>query len=272
MARFDGKTIFITGAARGQGREHALRFAAEGAAVIAVDVPARRVAGDDTPTGLDETAALVRELGGRVLTAEADVRDLAALTRVAAEGAAEFGAIDVVLANAAIETFAPIGELDEDRWDDVVDINLGGVYKTVKATLPHFPEAGGAIIITGSYCGIRGTVDEVHYVASKHGAVGVMKALANELGPRGIRVNIVHPGLVWTPMVNNSHFFTVMRPDIENPTKEDVAAVVKDLNPLGVPWVEVSDISNAMLFLASADARYITGVELAVDAGMAGKA
>lgn len=272
MARFDGKVVFVTGAARGQGREHALRFAAEGAAIIAVDLAPPRTGSGDAPSGLAETAAAVRALGARIVTAEADVRDLEALSAVAASGAEELGPIDVVLANAAIETFAPIESLEESAWRDVIDINLGGVYKTIKAVLPHFRESGGAIIITGSYCGIRGTVDEVHYVASKHGAVGVMKALANELGPRGIRVNIVHPGLVWTPMVNNSHFFRVMRPDVENPTKEDVAEVVRELNPLGVPWVEVVDISNAMLFLASDDARYITGVEVAVDAGMANKA
>jgi (+)-trans-carveol dehydrogenase len=208
VGRVEGKVAFITGAARGQGRSHALRLAEEGADIIAVDI-CQDVAtvpyGGATEADLAETVKQVEALDRRIVAQQADVRDLGALQRAVDEGLSQFGHIDVVCANAGIASFAPALELSEEVWQDVVDINLTGVWKTVKATAPSMVERGqgGSIILTSSIAGLIAFPNLAHYTAAKHGVTGLMRTLAVELAPQHIRVNSVHPTTVDTPMVSN---------------------------------------------------------------------
>ena len=272
MGRMDGKVAFITGAARGQGRSHALRLAQEGAEIIAVDlcrpvetVPYEMPSSDD----LAETAKLVEELDRRIVAREADVRDLSQLQAVVQEGISEFGHIDVVCANAGIGTVAPAMEMDEQTWQEMIDINLTGVWKTIKAAVAPMVERrqGGAVIITSSVAGLTGFPNLAHYVAAKHGVVGLMRTLTQELAPYMIRVNTVNPTTVDTKMVMSEFFYRLVRPDLENPTREDMGEAFTGLNALPIPWVDPIDISNAVLFLASDESRYVTGLTMTVDAG-----
>ncbi|AHY46984.1 oxidoreductase, SDR family [Rubrobacter radiotolerans] len=272
MARLEGKVAFITGAARGQGRAHALRLAEEGADIVVCDI-CRDVASVGYPLGteeeLSETARLVEDLDQRVVSRQADVRDGEQLAAVVEEGISEFGRIDIVCANAGIATFGPSWELSEETWQDMIDTNLTGVWETCRAVIPHMIERGegGSIIITSSTAGIMGLANVGHYVAAKHGVVGLMKTLANELAPHMIRVNTVHPTSVDTPMIHNETTYGLFMPHLESPTREDAAGAFATLNALPIPWVEARDISNAVLWLASDDARYVTGQQLKVDAG-----
>jgi SDR family mycofactocin-dependent oxidoreductase len=260
-----GKVVVITGAARGTGRAHCGRFADEGADVIALDVPA---AADQ----LRDTAREVENRGRRAVTGLADVSDLEILTAAIDTGVAELRRLDVVVANAGIHIpGGPSWELDPRDWHRTLDINLTGVWHTVKAAVPHIGDQGGSVVIISSTNGIRGTVNSAHYTASKHAVVGLARTLANELGPRGIRVNTVHPGPVATPMVLNEEMFRRLRPDLDNPTAADAAEVLRARNLLPVPWVEPVDVANAVVFLASDEARYITGTQLVVDAGLTQK-
>jgi SDR family mycofactocin-dependent oxidoreductase len=272
----DGKVAFITGAARGQGRSHALRLAEEGAEIIAVDLcqpidtaPYAMPTVDD----LAETAKLVEEFDRRVVAREADVRDLRQLERAVQEGVSEFGHIDVVCANAGIASFAPTLDMDEHVWDQMIDINLTGVWKTIKAAVKPMVERrqGGAVIITSSVAGLFGFPNLAHYSAAKHGVVGLMRVLAQELAPYMIRVNTVNPTTVNTPMIMSDAIYKLFRPDLENPTQADMSEGLLGLNLLPIPWVEPVDISNAVLWLASDEARYVTGVALPVDAGFCQK-
>jgi SDR family mycofactocin-dependent oxidoreductase len=259
------KVVVITGAARGTGRTHCARFAAEGADVIALDMPA-------LADELDVTAREIEAQGRRCVTGIADVSALETLTSAIDRGVAELGRLDVVVANAGVHIpGAPSWELDPQVWQRTLDINLTGVWHTVRASVPHIGDQGGSIIIISSTNGIRGTPNTAHYTASKHAVVGLARTLANELGPRSIRVNTVHPGPVATPMVLNEQMYRKLRPDLDNPTAEDAAEVLKARNLLPVPWVEPVDIANAVVFLASDQARYITGTQLVVDAGLTQK-
>jgi (+)-trans-carveol dehydrogenase len=265
-----GKVAFITGAARGQGRSHAIRLAQEGADIIAVDicedVPGVPYAGA-TEADLDQTVKEVESLDRRIVAQKADVRDLSALQAAVDEGMAQFGHIDVVCANAGIGTFGPAMELSEDDWQTMLDINLTGVWKTVKAAAKPMVERGegGSIILTSSTAGLAAFPNLAHYVAAKHGVVGLMRTLAVELAPLRIRVNSVHPTTVDTPMVQNPAMYELF--GMPGATREQVAEGFKPLNALPIPWVDPVDISNAVLFLASDEARYVTGVTLPVDAG-----
>jgi SDR family mycofactocin-dependent oxidoreductase len=260
-----GKVVVVTGAARGTGRVHCQRFAEEGADVIAIDFPA---AADD----LQGTASEVESRGRRCVTGQADVAELEAMTAVIGTGVAELGRLDVVIANAGVHTAgAPAWELDPQVWQRTLDINLTGVWHTVRAGVPHIGADGGSVVIISSTNGIRGSANTAHYTASKHAVVGLARTLANELGPRRIRVNTVHPGAVATPMVLNEKTFRRLRPDLANPTAEDAAEVLMARNLLPVPWVEPVDIANAVVFLASDQGRYITGTQLVVDAGLTQK-
>jgi (+)-trans-carveol dehydrogenase len=276
MGRVEGKVAFVTGAARGQGRSHALRLAEEGADIIAIDV-CRQLASVpypmSTPDDLAETVKLVEDLDRRIVVREADVRDSAQLADVVAEGVAELGRLDIIVANAGIGSVAPALELEEDVWQEMIDVNLTGVWKTLKAAVPPMIEAGngGSVIMTSSVAGLRGFPNLAHYVAAKHGVVGLMKTLAQELAPHMIRVNTVNPTTVDTPMVMNDMFYTLVRPDLEQPGREDMGEAFTGLNILPVPWVETIDISNAVLWLASDEARYVTGLALPVDAGFCQK-
>jgi SDR family mycofactocin-dependent oxidoreductase len=265
MPTLAGKVALVTGASRGTGRAHCERFADAGADVIAVDIDAMQ---DE----LGCTAASVRERERRCVAGLADVRNLHVLSEVVDAAVAELGRLDVVVANAGIHPpGAPTWELSEKAWRDTLDVNVTGVWHTVKGAARHFGDDGGSIVIISSTSGIRGTANSAHYTASKHAVVGLARTLANELGPRRIRVNTVHPGAVATPMVRNAATYRRLCPDIEDPTEADAARVLAARHLLPVPWVEPVDVANAVVFLASDDARYITGTELVVDAGLTQK-
>lgn len=273
MGRFDGKVAFVTGAARGQGRSHAVALAREGADVIAVDACAPVGSAPypmADPADLDDTVRQVEALDRRILATRADVRDQDALSTAVAKGVAEFGRLDVVVANAGILSIGQSWEIPESTWQDMIDVNLTGVWRTTKAAIPHMIDAGngGAIVLISSIAGLRGAQFIGHYVAAKHGVVGLMRTMAQELGPHRIRVNSIHPMQVDTPMVQNAATYERYRPDLQNPTREDFGAASATTNLLGIPWAESADISNALLFLASDDARYVTGATLPVDAGL----
>jgi SDR family mycofactocin-dependent oxidoreductase len=273
--RVEGKVAFITGAARGQGRSHAVRLAEEGADIIAVDIAedidsVRRFYHGATEADLAETVKLVEALDRRIVATKADVRDYAALKQALDDGVAELGHVDIVSANAGIFVFGEPAQLvSEQDWQDVIDINLTGVWHTVKAVIPHLIEqgTGGSIVLTSSTAGLKGTPNVAQYTASKHGVVGLMRTLALELAPHSIRVNSVHPTGVATDMILNEPTFRLFLPDTEHPTRQQAAEAFVTTNALPVPWVEPRDISNAVLWLASDEARYVTGVTLPVDAG-----
>ncbi|WP_072807449.1 mycofactocin-coupled SDR family oxidoreductase [Rhodococcoides yunnanense] len=276
MGRLDGKVAFVTGAARGQGRSHAVELAREGADVIAVDIahdlPDLGLAYQlGSAEELAVTAAEVRALGRRIITAECDVRDAVSLGAALAAGVAEFGRLDIVAANAGIGANpTPAHDTAEDAWAHQLDVNLTGVWKTCSVAIPHLVEAGrgGSIILTSSMAGLRGYRNMASYSAAKHGVVGLMRSLAAELAEHSIRVNSVHPTQVDTPMLMNDAVFQAFRPDLEHPTRDDFAVASQNMHALPLPWVESVDVSRAVLFLASEDARYITGVALPIDAGL----
>ncbi len=272
MGRVEGKVAFVTGAARGQGRSHAVRLAEEGADIIAVDVCAQTATAPmpmATPEDLAETVRLVEALDRRIIAAEVDVRDFAAMDAAVQEGVAQLGRLDILCANAGIASYGLAHEMSEATWQDTIDTNLTGVWHAAKATVPHLIAGGrgGSMILTSSTAGIRAYQHMGHYTAAKHGVIGLMKTLALELAPYMIRVNTVNPTTVNTPLVHNEPTYSLFAPDLVNPTMEDVAPRFQAMNTLPIPWVEPVDISNAVLFLASDEARYITGSTLIVDAG-----
>jgi SDR family mycofactocin-dependent oxidoreductase len=273
MRRFEGLVAVITGAARGQGRNHAVRLAQEGADIIAIDncaaVPGVAYP-PATPADLAETVALVESLDRRAVSSQVDVRDMPRLQQAVDEGVARLGRLDIVAVNAGISsTFQPATELTEQSWNDMIDINLTGAWHTVKAAVPHLISGGrgGAVIITSSAAGLRGYPNIAHYASSKHGLVGLMRALALELAPHGIRVNSLHPTQVETDMIMNDAMYRLLRPDLDNPGRDDMAVASQTMHALPVPWVQSDDVSNALLFLASQESRYVTGVALPIDAG-----
>jgi SDR family mycofactocin-dependent oxidoreductase len=256
------KVVMVTGAARGTGRAHCERFADEGADVIAIDVTA-------AVEELRYTAAEVEKRGRRCVTGLADVTDLDALTAAVDAGVADLGRLDVIVANAGIHSAgAATWELTEQAWRHTLDVNLTGVWHTVKAAASHMGDEGGSIAIISSTNGLHGTANTAHYTASKHAVVGLARTLANELGSQRIRVNTVHPGAVGTAMTLNEATFKRLRPDLDKPTADDVADVLAVRHLLPVPWIEPVDVANAVVFLASDEARYITGTQLVVDAGL----
>lgn len=285
--RFEGKVAFITGGGHGQGRIHAVRFAEEGADVVVVDVCQQVDSAVPFPMAdedeLKRTAQLVEERGGRCIARQADVRDVSALRAVADEAVSVFGGIDIAVANAGIISFQNFDEITDDTWDAVIDVNLKGVWNTIRAVVPAMKAGrrGGSIIATSSAAGLRGQVPYCHYVASKHGVVGLAKALANELAPWRIRLNTVHPTGVGedTTGRESTSFMGTMSAGNSDPRifadpvflagatnrLPDVRTPFEGTNP--TPVVEPIDIANAVLFLASDEARYITGVQLPVDAG-----
>ena len=274
MGLVDGKVALVTGAARGQGRSHALRLAAEGADVIAVDVAANSVetisyslASEDE---LDSTVKEIEAMGRRAVKAVADVRSLSELQHAVDAGLSELGHVDIVCANAGIASWAVAWEMTERQWKEMIDINLTGVFNTTRATLPSMVERGegGSVILTSSTAGLRAYAHSAHYTASKHGVIGLMKVLALEAGAHRIRVNAVCPTTVRTPMLINDSTFKLFAPHLESPTDDDVREPFESLNMLpGVAWLEAGDVSDAVVFLCSDAAKYITGVALPIDAG-----
>lgn len=272
--RLEGKVAFITGGAKGQGRSHAVRLAEEGADIITVDilddidsVPYKLATEED----LAETVRLVEGLDRRIVARKADVRDYDGLKKALDDGVAQLGRLDIVSANAGIVSgFAPAETLDEATWQDMLDVNLTGPWHTAKAAIPHLrASGGGSITITSSVVALKAARNVAHYVAAKSGVIGLMKNLALELAEDRIRVNTIHPTTVATDMTFNEPTYRVFRPDLDNPTKEDFIQATHGLNPFPINLIEAIDLSNALLFLSSDEARYITGVALPVDAGNA---
>lgn len=266
MGKLEGQVAFITGAARGQGRAHAVRLAEDGADIIAVDICQQLesvVYPMSTRVDLDETARLVKDLGRRIVVAEADVRDAKALRRAFNGGVAELGAVTIVVANAGI---GPGGITSADQqWDEVIDVNLKGVFNTGRVAIPSMIEhgRGGSIVLTSSTGGVIGSPSNVPgmlgYTAAKHGVIGLMRSWANFLAPHSIRVNSVAPTTVRTPMANNGDVSAITQyaPELANSLT----------NALPVEAVEARDVANAVAWLVSDDARYVTGTVLPVDAG-----
>jgi (+)-trans-carveol dehydrogenase len=270
--RVEGKVAFITGAARGQGRSHAIRLAEEGADIIAIDLCDQLASvpyGMATPDDLADTVKHVEALDRRIVARQVDVRDYGRLKTALDDGVAELGRLDIVSANAGIFSTGRTEELTEESWQDMMDVNLTGVWHTCKAAIPHLKAGGrgGSIVITSSGAGLVAGQNMAHYVTTKHGVVGLMRTMALELAGESIRVNSLHPTTVNTDMIRNDATYHLFRPDLEHPTVDDAADTFLRLNALPVKWVEPVDISNALLFLASDEARYITGVTLPIDAG-----
>lgn len=271
MGRLDGKIAFVTGAGRGQGRAHAIRLAEEGADIIALDI-LEDIPGFTYPMASeadrDETVAAVRALGRRILFEKADIRSLPELEQVVAAGIAEFGHIDVVVANAGAASPAVSYEMSEEAFTATIDTFLTGAWRTLRAVVPRMIEQdrGGSIIFISSTSGLVAVANMAHYVAAKHGVTGLMKASAIELGPFNIRVNAVAPSNVNTPMLHSPAIREVWTGNA-NATDEEVIPVMSSMHILNVPWVEPVDVSQAVLWLASDESRFVTGSTIPVDAG-----
>jgi SDR family mycofactocin-dependent oxidoreductase len=261
-----GQVAFITGAARGQGRSHALRLAQEGADIVAVDIcgPVKGIGYEPaTPQDLAETVRLVEATGQRILASQVDTRDAAGLIAAAAAGVAAFDHLDIVVANAGICIMKPWNETTAEDWDETISINLTGTFNTVMATAPHLvASGGGSIILTSSVAGLKGLPFMVPYTASKHGVLGLARAFAHELAKDKIRVNSLHPTGVDTAMPGGDGPAIMGRAMADNPR---VAGMFT--NSLDLFMTESIDQSNAVLFLASDEARYVTALAMTVDAG-----
>ena len=270
--RMAGLVVVVTGAAGGMGESHCRRLAEEGARVLALDL--------GSPEATARLARICDRIcadGGRAVWRTADIRDVDALTAAVDDGLAELGGqpgdgapprVNALVVNAGVyEVPGPVWEVDDDVWRRSLDINLTGAWNTVRATGAHLAE-GASVVLVSSTAGLKGIRGAGQYVAAKHGLVGLARTLAIELAPRSIRVNSVHPGSVATPMILNDRIYRRLRPDLENPTREDAAEALAARNLLPVPWVEPEDVSNVILFLAGDESRYITGQQLAVDAGL----
>ena len=271
MGKLDGRVALITGGARGQGRSHALTLARNGAHIVVCDIC------EDIPTNpyplgtereLQETVEMVEELGQQALGLKADVRSGDQMRKVAKEGVARFGKIDILLANAGICSFSKVIEMSDEMWDDMLNTNLKGIFNAMRAVVPTMIERKyWRIVATASSAAQTGFGNIAHYVAAKWGVMGLVKSLVHEVSEYGITVNGVIPTEVKTTLFMNETTFGYWRPDLERPTLEDMAPVAHKLNAIPITAVEPEDISNAILFLVSDEARYITGHFLNVDAG-----
>lgn len=269
MSRFENKTVVITGAAKGQGRAHAVAFAEEGANVVISDVceqiPCATKMG--TKDDLEHTRELVAE-HGECRTLLADVRSSEDMAALASFAMSEFGAIDVLIANAGIAAFATFDAMSDDMWFELIDVNLGGVANSIRSVVPHMKAAGrGRIVATSSAVGREGGPGNSNYAASKWGVIGLVKSVAEELAPLGITVNAIAPMSVSTDMCHNKETYGLFRPDLDDPGPDDVSEAFGQLNPMGVPWLELEDVTTAVRFLASDEARYITGVSFDIAGG-----
>ncbi|MCJ0893828.1 mycofactocin-coupled SDR family oxidoreductase [Rhodococcus sp. ARC_M5] len=271
MGLLDGKTVLITGGARGQGRAHALVSAREGADVILVDI-ADQIAtvpyAMAKESDLAETVKQVEALDRRALSVVADVRDQSQMDAAVASGIAEFGKIDVLIANAGIWTQGPFWELSEQSWDDMIGVNLTGVWKSAKAVAPHMIERqAGSIVITSSVNGLEPGQNYAHYVSAKHGVIGLMKNIALELAPHGIRCNSINPGAIKTPMTDHQGAWDMFAGH-EGGTEEDMMAGGYSFHALkGRTFMPPEVIANTALYLNSDLAAAVTGVTIPVDAG-----
>jgi SDR family mycofactocin-dependent oxidoreductase len=276
VGRLEGRIAFITGIGRGQGRSHAVRLAAEGAHIAGIDC-VRNISSVPydmaTPDDLVETERLIKETGRQAVLIQGDVRRQSDLDGAVGEALEAFGHLDMVCANAGVSSFAPFLELSEEQWSDVIDVNLSGVWRTLKAVAPAMIAGGrgGSIVITSSIAAFKGMPTSPHYSASKAGLVGLMHSAANALAPHDIRVNTVHPTGVATPMVHNPFAYRRACPDIDDPTVEDLRDAFLGRHALSVPWIESEDVSNAVAWLVSDESRFVTGTTLVVDAGALNK-
>lgn len=272
MGNFDGRVAFVTGGARGQGRSHALHLARAGADIVICDslgaqptAPVHMASEDD----LKETVRLIEAEGRKVLTRQVDVRDLDGMIKFADDAVAEFGRIDILLANAGIMSFGALDEMSETVWQDTIDTNLTGVFNSFRAVVPHMKKAGyGRIVATSSGGGRIGFPNLSHYVAAKWGVIGLVKSLALEVCKDGITVNAVTPTNVNTDMIRNQPTQDLFMPGAVNPTQEEIEAAFV-INPMGVPWLEASDVSRVIMFLVSEESKYITGETIGPLAGKA---
>jgi SDR family mycofactocin-dependent oxidoreductase len=274
--RVEGKVAFITGAARGQGRSHAIRLAQEGADIIAVDI-CRQIDSNPyplaSPEDLADTERAVKALGRRIVTRQADVREREELRDALDAGLTDLGHVDVVVANAGILPMA-MGQPEPMDFVDAVDVDLTGVMNTVAAALPHLPDRS-SIVVTGSTAGMMtGTTDNpvlgpggAGYGWAKKILMSYTEQIALHLAPRFIRVNCIHPTNCNTALLHNEGLYRTFRPDLENPTEADALPAFTMFQAMPVPYVEPADISNLVLFLASDESRYITGQQIRVDAG-----
>lgn len=271
MGRMDGKVALITGAGRGQGRAHAIRLAEEGADIVALDCPAQGAIPYQlaTEADLQETVKQVEALDRRIIAVPGDVRKQSDLDSAVERGITEFGHIDTVVANAAAWTVGPFWEIPEEEWKDVLDIDVQGVVRTIRAVTPHMIERGtGSLIVVSSVNGKEAGANYAHYVTAKHGVLGFMKAAALELGPYGIRCNAILPGVVRTPILDWQGGWDLMAggPGLGNPDSMEFGgkayALLKDVGML-----PPSAISEGVLWLASDEAKWVTGHEFVIDAG-----
>jgi SDR family mycofactocin-dependent oxidoreductase len=267
-----GRVALITGAARGQGRAFAVRLAQEGADIVALDVLADDAGisyGLATEADMEATRRLVEQTGRGIVTRRADVRSQDDLDAGVTAGLERFGHIDTVCCNAGVSgRKVPAWELDTDAFDGMLQVNLLGAQRTIRAVAPSMIEAGrgGSIVFVNSTLGLKGIGTLSAYTASKHALLGFARALTIEVAPYNIRVNSVNPTAVGTDLIFNEATWKTFRPDLESPTLEDAMEAFTGLHLLPVPWVEPEDVANAVLFLASDESRYITGVSLPVDA------
>jgi len=275
--RMTGKVALVTGAARGQGRSHALALAAEGAELIITDL-CGSVPTVDYPLAsraeLEDVCNEIKELGRGVYAAFVDVRNADAMCEAVADGVREFGQLDAVIANAGIlGAPTPSWEMTPEQWHTMLDINLSGVWSTFRAAIPHMIKAGngGSLVGISSIAGLRGIPNVSHYVAAKHGVVGLIGSLANELARYGIRANTVHPTNVRTPMIDNPVAAKIFRPDLDAPSLDDGVDVLKRINLLDMPWIDAADVTDAVLWLVSDESKRVTGAAIPVDAGMLAK-
>jgi SDR family mycofactocin-dependent oxidoreductase len=274
----EGRVAFITGAARGQGRAHAIRLADDGADIIAIDV-CRPVSDTITyPLGtsdeLAETVRAVEATGRKILAREVDIRDLAALQKVVADGIEQFGRLDIVVANAGVLSWGRIHEMSEEQWDTVVDINLNGSWRTIRAAAPAMIEAGngGSIVIVSSSAGLKATPGNGHYSASKHGLVALTNALAIELGEFGIRVNSIHPYSIETPMVEKEammELFTKFPQYVHSFSPMPYHPVNHQGKKGLMEFMMPEEVSDVVAWLASDGSATISGSQIAVDRGTA---
>jgi SDR family mycofactocin-dependent oxidoreductase len=276
VGRVEGKVAFVTGAGRGQGRSHAVRLAEEGADIIAVDL-CRQIDSIQyplaTPEDLDETARLIEKTGQGVLTAQADVREASQLRTALENGVAQFGKLDIVVAQAGVAGMS--GNPPLQAWTDVWNTNLIGTINAIQVALPHLSE-GASIIATASTAALMDVAKNdnpgadpggIAYLHSKRLIAQYVHILAAELAPRGIRANVIHPTNCNTPMLQSEPMYRAFRPDLEHPTRADAEPVFGVQQAMKIPYIEPEDISSAVLWLASDEARYVTGVQLRVDAG-----
>ena len=270
---FSGKVALVSGAGRGQGRSHALALAAAGASLALLDGPAPMPwlpyeAGD--ASDLAATAAMVNQLGGAAVARNGDIRDRAILDQLVADAVDAFGRLDFVVANAGVvHTAKPFWQIPPDEWRDVIDVNLTGTWNTISAAVPAMIAGGvgGSIVVTSSAAALRGASGISAYVAAKSGLHGLMASMSRELARFGIRVNVVAPTTVDTPMVMQPSYLRTFRTDLDDVGREDVAPMFQRMHLLAKPWVEARDVTNSVLFLLSEMAGALTGHVLPVDLG-----